>query len=198
MIKENKKIITGKKTVHILIKTAKVLFAQNGYTNTHMEQVANLARVSRGALYHHFKFKKKLFEAVLEEILADIYVQMTKSIRACNNPWDKLLIGSRTFLKAATHPAAEQIFIIDAAGVLGEEKLRKIDENYTVSILKNVLIELEKGLNLSSINVDVLAEAIYGASQQCAIWVVNAKDSKKALIEANATLELLYSSLKKV
>lgn len=197
MKKENKKILAGKKTVDKLIKTAKKHFAERGYSHTAMAEVAKEAEASRGALYHHFNTKKDLYEAVLEEILADIYVQIMKAIRGCRDPWDKLLISSNTFLEASTHPVTTQIVIIDAYGVLGVDGLRKIDENYSISAIKSILRELKERNGLSTtLNVDVLAEAIYGASQQCAVWVAAQKDSQNALSAANDTMELLYSSLK--
>ena len=195
MKNENKKILAGKKTNDKLINIAKELFAEKGYTNTSLEEVVGLAGVTRGALYHHFKSKKDLFEAVLEEVLNDIYVQIMKASRSCKNPWDKLLVSSRTFLKASTHTIAKQIVIIDAPAVLGMDGLRRIDENYSISALKGILLELKESYSLSSINIDVLVEAIYGASQQCAVWVAAAKDLKKALSAANSTMELLYSPL---
>ena len=197
MKKENKKIIAGKKTNDKLIQIAKELFAEKGYANTALEEVVHEAGVTRGALYHHFNSKKDLFEAVLEEVLTDIYVQIMKASRSCKDPWDKLLISSSTFLKASTHPVTKQIFIIDASGVLGVDGLRKIDENYSIAAMRGILLELMESYGLFSINIDVLVEAIYGATQQCAIWVAGEKNSKKALSAANSTMELLYSSLKK-
>lgn len=198
MKKENQKIIAGKKTTHKLINIAKELFAEKGYANTALEEVVDLAGVTRGALYHHFNSKKGLFEAVLEEVLSDMYVQIMKATRSCQDPWDKLLISSRTFLKTSTHPVAKQIVIIDAPAVLGMDGLRRIDENYSISAIKGVLLELRVSYSISSINIDPLVEAIYGATQQCAVWIAAAKDSKKALSAANSTMELLYSSLKGV
>ncbi len=198
MKKENKKIIAGKKTTNKIINIAKELFAEKGYANTALEEVVGLAGVTRGALYHHFNSKKGLFEAVLEEVLSDMYVQIMKASRSCQDPWDKLLLSSRAFLKASTHPVAKQIVIIDAPAVLGMDGLRRIDENYSISALKGVLFELKESYIISAIYIDTLVEAIYGATQQCAVWIAAAKDSKEALSAANSTMELLYSSLKKV
>jgi len=196
MKKENKKITAGKKTTNNIIKITKELFAEKGYANTALEEVVSIAGVTRGALYHHFNSKKGLFEAVLEEVLSGMYVQIMKATRSHKDPWDKLLISSRTFLKASTHPVAKQIVIIDAPAVLCMDGLRRIDENYSISAIKSVLLELKESYSISSINIEALVEAIYGATQQCAVWIAAATDSKKALSAANSTMELLYSSLK--
>ena len=196
MKRENKKKKAGEKTISTLINVAKELFAEKGYANTALEEVVALAGVTRGALYHHFRSKKELYEAVLEEVLSDIYVQIMKATRVCEDPWDKLLISSRTFLKTSTNPVVKQLVIIDAPAVLGMDGLRRIDENYSISAIKSVLLEVKENYKITTIYIDALVEAIYGATQQCAVWIAAAKDSKKALSAANATMELLYSSLK--
>src|SRR5262249_61376103 len=54
-------------TRNALLKVARKLFAERGYANTATEEVVQRARVTRGALYHHFRDKQDLFKAVLHE-----------------------------------------------------------------------------------------------------------------------------------
>lgn len=52
-----------------LIKDAAIrLFAASGYANTSLEEIADAAKFTKGAIYHYFKSKEQL----LLEILADI------------------------------------------------------------------------------------------------------------------------------
>lgn len=44
------------------------LFAEKGYKNASIAELARLTRVAEGTIYYHFKTKEGLFQAVLEEI----------------------------------------------------------------------------------------------------------------------------------
>ena len=49
-----------------LVEVARAEFAERGYADVSIEQIVQGARVTRGALYHHFEDKRALFRAVLE------------------------------------------------------------------------------------------------------------------------------------
>lgn len=44
------------------------LFAENGVSNTSLEQIARAAKVTRGAIYWHFKNKMEIFDALHERL----------------------------------------------------------------------------------------------------------------------------------
>ena len=55
-----------------IVTVAARLFARGGYSGTSIEQLLGELGISRGALYHHYRSKDALFEAVLEQVEADI------------------------------------------------------------------------------------------------------------------------------
>jgi AcrR family transcriptional regulator len=54
-----------------ILKTAKKLFAENGFAGTSVDSVAEAAKANKQRIYAYFGSKKKLFEAVLLDIFAD-------------------------------------------------------------------------------------------------------------------------------
>src|SRR6266536_2500416 len=68
----NRNVARGAATREHLLSVATALFAARGYEATSIEAVLDAAGTSRGSLYHHFKGKDALFEAVLEALETDV------------------------------------------------------------------------------------------------------------------------------
>lgn len=54
----------------IILKTAIRLFAQKGYNNTSINDIAKTAKISTGLTYHYFQSKQKILEAIIEQWLS--------------------------------------------------------------------------------------------------------------------------------
>ncbi|MBI9051647.1 MAG: TetR family transcriptional regulator [Anaerolineaceae bacterium] len=50
-----------------LLKAATKVFSQHGYAATRLEDIAEAANVTRGAVYHHFEGKAELFAEIIDE-----------------------------------------------------------------------------------------------------------------------------------
>ena len=59
-------------TRQALVDAARKLFTEQGFAATGTEEIVAAARVTRGALYHHFHDKTDLFRAVMEQIAREV------------------------------------------------------------------------------------------------------------------------------
>jgi AcrR family transcriptional regulator len=55
-------------TRRAVLAAARSLFGKKGYVQTSVDEIADAARVTKGAVYHHFAGKEALFRAVLAEV----------------------------------------------------------------------------------------------------------------------------------
>src|SRR5690348_9280733 len=84
-----------------LVRVARELFAARGYADVGTEEIVQRARVTRGALYHHFEDKKDLFRAVHLQSEEDLTGKIAAQLQTAGpDPWAVLMTGVRTYLDA--------------------------------------------------------------------------------------------------
>src|SRR4051812_43330825 len=93
-----------------LIAAARPLFAERGYAGIGTEEIVRAAGVTRGALHHHFKGKRELFEAVYEQIEIELADRIASGALQANatSPLAAMKAGAEMFLLAATEPETQQ------------------------------------------------------------------------------------------
>ena len=67
MQQDKKSLVTKMKVLEI----AGLLFAQKGFESTTMQDIINNSGVSKGAIYHHFKSKEEILEALNDKMFCD-------------------------------------------------------------------------------------------------------------------------------
>ncbi|HLX05579.1 MAG TPA: TetR/AcrR family transcriptional regulator [Candidatus Binatus sp.] len=196
MTVKSRKLEQSQATRAALIKTARKLFARVGYAATDIETVARRTRVTRGALYHHFKDKQDLFSAVFdleEQKLTAIVAQVAGSQAAA---FDGMLAGCNAFLDACLDPAVQRIVLIDALAVLGWGRWREIDSKYNLSLVMGALeAAMEQGV-IARGPVEPLAHLLMGAITEAAIFIAHAADQQVARREVGENVAQLLSGLR--
>ena len=64
-----------KQTIEKIVSVSAGLFLDKGYDKTSMQDIVNALGMSKGAIFHHFKSKDDIFEAVLEKIALEQIVR---------------------------------------------------------------------------------------------------------------------------
>jgi len=173
-----------------LVKAARELFAKRPYADVGTEEIVRRARVTRGALYHHFTDKRDLFRAVHEameaELVEEIGRQLTEA--AVSDPLEALRVGIRSFLDACTDPSFARITLIDAPAVLGWEEWRRIDEEHA---LKLVVLALEGAMDAGALRrqpVRPIAQLMLATMGEAGLVVANSADPVSTRSEVEAAL----------
>ena len=64
-----------------ILAAARRLFGTKGYSATSIDDIARDARVTKGAVYHHFETKHELFRSVYAEVEADAQARTARAAR---------------------------------------------------------------------------------------------------------------------
>lgn len=102
-----------------IVDAARTLFQTRQYEHTTMQDVINSVGIAKGTIYHYFKSKKELLEAVIEEIISETIDEMRKIIDTTSgNALQKI-----EKLMMAGNIAAEQKTFLDQLHKPGNEAM---------------------------------------------------------------------------
>lgn len=110
-----------------LLAAARALFLEKGYAGTGTPEVVERAGLTRGALYHHFRDKRALFQAVVEAEAVRVATEIEAGSTRAATPLDALLDGAAAFFAAMRAPGRARLLLLEGPAVLGPETMRRID-----------------------------------------------------------------------
>lgn len=181
-----------------LMGAARELFVERGYAETSTEEIVRRARVTRGALYHHFRDKAELFEAVYDDLSREKMAKVMDAAMAAGPPgdWTHLVAGCGAFLDCCLDPEFRQIVVLDAPSALGWERWREVHARHGYAVMRKALqVVMDAGL-IDPQPIEPLAHILEGALNEAALAVGRADDPEKARAEVGASIERLLEGLR--
>lgn len=184
-----------------LIGAARELFATQGYAATGTEEIVTRARVTRGALYHHFRDKADLFSAVMADValgLAQrlIAEQMARIGDDLPVVWDELRAGFQHYLDACLDADFQRIVLVDGPAVLGHEAWTALVEEHGVNLLREWLRQAMAAGQIDELPVDPLAQLLAALIAESSLYIARAQDPGTARAQAGVTLDRILLGLR--
>lgn len=184
-------------TKRALVEVASELFTDQGYAGTSLDEIVAGARVTKGALYHHFRGKQALFEAVFEHVETDSARLIRKAVRDNKDPWEKALSGLRAFLSVVQEPTYRRIVIQEGPAVLGYERFREQEERSTFSIVQEIVSSVLSAstYQLEDSMVQTFSRVFFGAMSAAGSSVSAAEDPRQASAEVETAIAFILTGL---
>jgi AcrR family transcriptional regulator len=126
-------------TRQALVDAAEDLFTEHGYAATSLDAIVAAARVTKGALYHHYSGKRALFEAVFEKVESAGAESIQASLQGHEDPWQRALSGLRAFLGVVRQASYSRIVIQEGPSVLGYDRFREHEERSTFAYVLDIV-----------------------------------------------------------
>ncbi|MDZ4371159.1 MAG: TetR/AcrR family transcriptional regulator [Phenylobacterium sp.] len=160
-----------------LTAAAARLFAAEGFAGTSTEAVLAEAGLTRGALYHHFRDKRDLFDAVCQRLHAEAAAAIEQAAAAPSDPVHALVAGGLAFVDQMARPEALRILLVEAPSVLGWARWNEIDRAHGFGLLVEGVDEAVAAGALAG-DPEVLAHLLNGALNQAVVWAAQSGEPK--------------------
>ncbi|MEU5536008.1 TetR/AcrR family transcriptional regulator [Streptomyces sp. NPDC020362] len=173
-----------------LLEAAADLFARDGFDVTSVDDIASAARVSKGAVYHHFPDKKAIFDEVFrvsqKEVLAGVEDDLSAGPEGTDRqPQLAAVSAVQGFLDSYVKDERKRSLLRQSAGVLGAQRCRAIDEDLAHPLVIGLLEELAERGELQDVSIKMAASVIFGTLCEAATSLALADDPEQAGHEAS-------------
>ncbi|KAA2264341.1 TetR/AcrR family transcriptional regulator [Solihabitans fulvus] len=183
-------------TRQALVDSAVELFTKRGYAGTSLDEVAKRARVTKGALYHHFSGKQALFEAAFDAVEAKVMGRLGEIVTAPGDPWETAMAGLRAYIQVCLESSYQRIVIHEAPVVMGWERWREAEEHFSFGVLRAAIELLVDAGEIEVVSVEITTRLLFGALSTAATMIASASDPKKTSADVVASLTRVVHGLR--
>jgi AcrR family transcriptional regulator len=177
-----------------LVAAGRRLFGDNGFRATSVEDLAREARVTTGALYHHFPTKTALFEAVFVQAHTDLLTASTSAAQGASDGLDELARGFEAFLDGVLQPDVQRILILDGPAVLGLARFTELDERYAHAAIMHALTSAAQAGAIKVDDPETTTRLLLGALTRGAMLIANSSDPVQTRHAVAKSMRILLSS----
>jgi AcrR family transcriptional regulator len=182
-------------TRRALVASGRRLFGERGFAATSVEDLAREARVTTGALYHHFPTKTALFETVFETVHGELLEASANAGVGAPDAVEFIARALVAFLDAVLDPEVQRIVVTDAPAVLGQERFIELDERHSLGEMIALLEIARANGELAFDDAETLARLLFGALTRGAMLIAGSADPIGTRDRVARTIRTLLSGL---
>ncbi len=178
-----------------LVRAGRQLFGDKGFRSTSVDDLAREARVTTGALYHHFPTKTALFEAVFEETHTELMAASAEAAQDAHDDVDALARGFDAFLDASLRSDVQQILVLDGPAVLGPARYTELDERYAFTVIVAALKQAAESGAIRVEDPETITRLLLGALTRGAMLIASSPEPVKTRDAVSRSIRALLSGL---
>ena len=193
----SRKAEQAEETRALLIAAARERFGEAGYAATSLDEIAARVGVTIGALYHHFRDKRALFQAVHEQVerqlSRNVVTGMRERIGAGASAWDEVLAASHAFLDACMDPAVQRVLMLEGPSLLSDAP-----HEFAHHGLEMIRLGLQRAMDQRLIEaqpVEPMAHLLRAALSEGALLLARSSDPVAARTDIGAAIDRLINGL---
>jgi len=181
----------GQETRERILATALTLFAERGYARVSIEEIAEAAGVTKGAVYHWFTDKDDLGR----ELQHELYERFAARAQLHVAPGDDIVANMRrafgAYVDALGDERAARFFLRDAWVIPALDAGGRKDHEHAVALVRDVLAEAMARGEIVELDPDALARVLMGMWAEATLHVLRTGDRSGAVRVVEHVVESL-------
>jgi len=155
-----------------IIKTATVLFYEQGYDNTPTRELARAAELSNAGIYYHFKDKEDILFHILSDSVQRLRDALVSAINPGNDPEQNLRHIIENLLRMVSDSKREIGLLIKESQRLNPKQIETIDNtsNDALKLVQNEIERLKEQGKLKDIDTKIAAFSIIAMTNWSFYW----------------------------
>jgi TetR/AcrR family fatty acid metabolism transcriptional regulator len=181
-----------------ILRAAIEVFAQSGYFNAKVSEIARAAGVADGTIYLYFDGKEDLLISIFREHTRNYLQSLERSLAHVNRPEERIRIAIRHHLEALGQDRA--LAVVAQVELRHSLKFMALLSHQEVGDYLNILRKIvehgqAEGVFRSNLHPQLVAKAVFGVlDEMVTSWVLSEKDY--ALVDqADQVADLVLSGL---
>jgi len=183
-------------TRRAVLDSAASLFLEKGYAATALDEVAAGARVTKGAVYHHFSSKRALYEALIEEAEQQAVAGLLEAAATHESLWDGALAALDAFLEFCVDPTYGRLCFQEGPAVMGFDDWWRQGERYYVALTRSLLEGLRSEGLVETDDPEVLAQLLFGSVTAGALLLARSPEPRALLPRVRSELRHFVERLR--
>jgi AcrR family transcriptional regulator len=170
------------------------LFAERGYGDVTMDEIAAAVGVTKPLLYNYFGNKERLYIACMEQAGDSLIKTVGEAVAGTDSPGDALGAGVRAFFAFLdSDRAAWAVLFDETLPVSGEvaDRVASYRDQIVALVSQSLIAQLpEARRGAARVEIEALSAALLGAAEELARWWL-----RNQAISAGEAAELLISTV---
>jgi AcrR family transcriptional regulator len=176
------------------LEVAHGLFAERGFGDVTMDEIAAAVGVTKPLLYNYFGNKERLYIACMEQAGDSLTATVGAAIAGTDSPGDALGAGVRAFFAFLDSDRAAWAVLFDetlpSSGEVAE-KVASYRDQIVALVSQSLLAQVpEARRGATRVEIEALSAALLGAAEELARWWLRTE-----AISAGEAAELLISTV---
>ncbi len=178
-----------------IVEAAVTRFSADGFAGASVDSIAETARVTKGAVYHHFDDKVALFEAAFLSLEDRLVGLVSNGVAGLDDPREMLATGVDLYLAECCDDRFRRIVLQEAPGVLGWARWKELEEARFLALVIALLQALAGPAGVGCRDVELEARMVLVAMGEAGLAVASSDDPDGERQRAGALVQRLVLSL---